>query len=148
MYFGEVAQVRDYMEANACSAPAEMGTAEHILDCISKAELLGETPEDSKNRINKLAEIALKEDINIGQTTGAVEKFSGGKAGGPRAGILIQFKLLLQRSLRENFRDLTKLIIQTVQQVTIGFVYGGIYSLGNNQVGSDSWESHVHFYFH
>ena len=134
MYFGEVAAVRKYMESNACSAPAEMGTAEHILDCISKSLLPGEISEDAKNRLKKLGDIASNENINIGLTSGAVERFSGRKAGGPRANIFLQFKLLLQRSLRENFRDLTKLIIQTVQQVTLGIVYGGIYSLGNNQV--------------
>ena len=135
MYFGEVAGVRNYMETHACEAPAEMGTAEHILDCISKSELFGETHEEAQSRMEKLSGIALNENINIGPITSkAVERFSGRKGGGPRANIFIQFKLLLQRSLRENFRDVTKLIIQTVQQVTIGVVYGGIYSLGSNQV--------------
>jgi len=46
---------------------------------------------------------------------------------------LMQFKLLLRRALRENFRGKIKLILQTVQQVSLGLIYGGIYSLGNNQ---------------
>ena len=63
MYFGEVAGVRKHMDANARKAPAEMGTAEHVLDCITKAELSGETKEESHERIEKLAEIAKSEPV-------------------------------------------------------------------------------------
>jgi ABC-type sugar transport system ATPase subunit len=134
MYFGEVAGVRKYMDTNARESPAEIGTAEHILDCISKAELSGETQEEAHERIEKLAQIARSETVDIGDTSGEVETFSGDTGGGPRANIFVQFKLLLKRSLRENFRGKAKLLIQTVQQISLGLIYGGIYSIGSNQV--------------
>ena len=43
-------------------------------------------------------------------------------------------RLLLKRALRENFRSKVKMIVQTVQQVSLGVIYGGIYSIGLNQV--------------
>jgi ABC-type multidrug transport system permease subunit len=105
------------------------------LDCISNSQLPGEEPDDAPARINRLASLARQQDINI------VAKSSGSKAmkryGGDthvrRANILVQFKLLLQRSLRENFRSKATLIIKTVQQVSLGLIYGTIYSLGMNQ---------------
>jgi ABC-type multidrug transport system ATPase subunit/ABC-type multidrug transport system permease subunit len=135
MYFGDVPKVRNYMEEHGYKAPSEMGTAEHILDCISKDLLFGETEEDAVTRINNLSDAATDANIDIGKGAGKVEvqKFAGGRQGGPKANILIQFKLLLKRALRENFRGKTKLIIQVVQQVSLGVIYGGIYSIGTNQ---------------
>ena len=132
MYFGEVSKVRSYMETHAREAPEEMGTAEHILDCISKDLLAGETEQEAEARMKHLARVAVQEDINIGKTNGSVKKYSSGKHG-PKSSILIQFKLLFKRAFRENFRGKAKLIIQTVQQVSLGIIYGGIYSIGNNQ---------------
>jgi ABC-type multidrug transport system permease subunit len=132
MYFGEVAKVRSYMELHAREAPEEMGTAEHILDCISKEELRGESEEDAHARMERLAKIALDMNVDVGKTNGSVKKYSAGKHG-PRSSIFIQFKLLFKRAFRENFRGKAKLIIQTVQQVSLSFIYGGIYSIGNNQ---------------
>lgn len=133
MYFGEVASVRKYMEENACKAPAETGTAEHILDCISKDLLPGESEEDAVARLEHLAAIANSEQIDIGKATGKVQKFAGDSHGGPKANIFVQFKLLMSRALKENFRGKAKLIIQTVQQVSLGIIYGGIYKIGTNQ---------------
>ena len=115
-------------------APAEMGTAEHILDCITKAEMAGETHEEAEIRVNKLAEAAKSTAIDIGGTSGKPKHFSGDVGAGPRANIFVQFKLLLKRALRENFRGKAKLVIQTVQQISLGLIYGGIYSIGLNQV--------------
>ena len=122
----------------AVSYFAEMGTAEHILDCISKAELLGETTEEAYNRMEKLASLARSQTTDIGSTSRKVKRFSGDLGSGPRANIITQFKLLLKRSLRENFRGKAKLLIQTVQQVSLGLIYGGIYSIGSNQVRTSS----------
>jgi ABC-type multidrug transport system ATPase subunit/ABC-type multidrug transport system permease subunit len=133
MYFGEVHKARAYMEEHGYEPPSEMGTAEHILDCISKDLLIGETEEDAVARINMLSLAATNADIDIGKGTGTVQKFAGGRVGGPKANIFIQFKLLLKRSLRENFRGKAKLVIQLVQQVSLGVIYGGIYTIGTNQ---------------
>jgi hypothetical protein len=135
MFFGKVAAVRNYMGVHAEKAPADMGTAEHILDCISTAQLSGESNDEAVERIQKLAKAAISENVNnIGDTSGKVERFAGVVGGGPRANILVQFKLLLKRALRESFRGKGKLIIQTVQQVSLAVIYGGIYTMGTNQV--------------
>lgn len=57
----------------------------------------------------------------------------GGDTYARKANIFVQFKLLLRRSLRENFRSKATLIIKTVQQVSLGLIYGTIYQLGMNQ---------------
>jgi hypothetical protein len=137
MFFGDVAGVRQYMNTHVTKAPSEMGTAEHILDCISKTEMLGESGDEAEQRLHKLAELAMAEDVDVGKVDGKkLKKYATGVGGGPKANILVQFKLLLQRALRENFRGKAKLVIQTVQQVSLGLIYGGIYSIGSNQVSS------------
>lgn len=133
MYFGEVANVRQYMDMHVVKAPSEMGTAEHILDCISKAALIGESEQDTEQRLHRLAELARSETVDIGSRDGEVEKFVESSAG-PRANLFVQFKLLLHRALRENLRGKAKLVIQIVQQVSLGLIYGGIYTIGTNQV--------------
>lgn len=134
MYFGEVAAVRQYMDKYGAKAPAEMGTAEHILDCITKATMFGETDVETHDRIEKLGNMANTVDIDIGATSTEVNRYLGGLGGSPRANIFTQLKLLLKRAVRENFRSKVKMIIQVVQQVTLGLIYGGIYSIGDNQV--------------
>ena len=133
MYFGDVTNVRQYMDSNIVKAPSEMGTAEHILDCISKAVMIGESERDAEQRLNRLSALARSENVEIGKMDGEVEKFVESSAG-PRANILIQFKLLLHRAFRENLRGKAKLVIQIVQQISLGLIYGGIYTLGTNQV--------------
>jgi len=132
MYFGDVSSVRQYMDLNVVKAPSEMGTAEHILDCISKALMIGESEKDSEQRLRRLAVLARSENVEIGKIDGEIEKFVE-SIGGPRANVLIQFKLLLHRAFRENFRGKVKLVIQVVQQISLGLIYGGIYTLGTNQ---------------
>jgi hypothetical protein len=53
--------------------------------------------------------------------------------GGPKSSLFTQFRLLLTRSFREITRGKTTLAVKTAQQVTLGVIYGGIYSLGTNQ---------------
>ena len=97
--------------------------------------MYGETTDDALKRIEKLANIANSVEMNLGVQKGSeMEKFTGHAGGGPRANIFVQLKLLLKRALRENFRSKVKMIIQTVQQVSLGLIYGGIYSIGLNQV--------------
>lgn len=134
MYFGETSKARQYMNKNVASAPAEMGTAEHILNCISRSELPGETPDDVSKRIEKLAALAQKQEISSGKLQGSsdVKNYSG-DSNQTRASIFVQFKLLLRRAIRENFRSKATLIIKLVQQITLGVIYGTIYSLGDDQ---------------
>jgi len=134
MYFGETSKVRKYMNKNVMDAPAEMGTAEHILNCISRSELPDESPEDASERIDLLASLALKQDIDVGElpASTAVKTYSGdSKRSG--ANIFVQFKLLLRRAIRENFRSKSTLIIKLVQQISLGLIYGTIYHLGDDQ---------------
>lgn len=135
MYFGEVSKVRQYMDSNVMKAPAEMGTAEHILDCISKLQLPGETLVDVDSRLIRLAALANEQVIPLGvaMSAGNNVKRYGSDAKTRRASGFVQFKLLLRRALRENFRSKSTLIIKTVQQVSLGLIYGTIYQLGFNQ---------------
>ncbi|KAG7340164.1 FHA modulated ABC efflux pump ATPase/integral membrane protein [Nitzschia inconspicua] len=135
MYYGEVWQVRNYMDTHVTKAPDGMGTAEHILDCISKLPLPGESPDDTHARIERLAFLAREQQFSIGaeRSDSKAMKRYGGDAHVRRANIFVQFKLLLRRSLRENFRSKATLIIKTVQQVSLGLIYGTIYTLGMNQ---------------
>jgi len=134
MYFGETSKVREYMNKNVMGAAAEMGTAEHVLNCISRSELPGESSEDVADRINHLASLARKQAIDVGDLPeSAGVKNYGGDTNLRRANIFVQFKLLLRRSMRENFRSKSTLIIKLVQQISLGLIYGTIYSLGDDQ---------------
>jgi ABC-type multidrug transport system ATPase subunit len=135
MYFGEVDKVRSYFESMGYSAPKETGTAEHILDCISKVAN-GETSgaeQESLDRIDTLAAKAAVAELAMPKNTSSESKRYAMSKGVTKANIFVQFKLLLGRSLNEAFRGKTAIIIKIVQQVTLGLVYGGIYHLGNNQ---------------
>ena len=160
MYFGEISNVRRYMNYHGnCTAPVDIGTAEHIMDCISNEPLVGETEDDVIHRINRLADIAkVHNTVDLGRTPKAnnggeeggeenggnrttngrkkndVQRFHGNRGGGPRANILVQFRLLLKRAMGEVFRGKAKLILNTVQQVMLAVIYGGIYTIGSNQV--------------
>lgn len=136
LYFGERQHVRSYMEEQGLIPMRETGTAEHILDCITPDPFPGETEEQAESRIEGLAAAAKAKHINLGIKGEMKSKHVRHLARsdhGPRANIFVQLKLLLNRSFREVFRSKTTLIVKTVQQVTLGFIYGGIYSLGRDQ---------------
>jgi ABC-type multidrug transport system permease subunit len=139
MYFGPREEVRAYMNKYGCKAPADMGTAEHILDCVSADLLEGETAEDAANRMERLAKYAANQNIDLGVANTAsdsnrqLQRFSSGLSHRPRSSLLTQFRLLLQRSFREISRGKLVLFVKLVQQVTTALIYGGIYSLGTNQ---------------
>ena len=138
MYFGPVSKVRSYMAALGYKASSETGTAEHILDCISKVNSVDKDAEQaSVDRIHHLATRASEVDEHTVElpemdiTKG--KRFAAVQGNRPKANLLRQFKLLLGRSLSETFRGKGAIIIKVVQQVTLGVIYGGIYKLKNNQ---------------
>lgn len=137
MYFGPRSRVRSYMSEHGCFAPAEMGTAEHILDCISRSPIGNESEDEVEERMSRLAQAASKATIDLGLKENAADSpepaVSGTTGSVRRAGIFVQFRLLLKRSLREVFRGKTAIILKCVQQVTTAVIYGGIYKLGLNQ---------------
>lgn len=137
MYSGELKDVRDYMANQGYEALPEMGTAEHILDCVSLTPLEDETQEQANERVERLAATATAQKVDLGKMStdkNKMIKHLGLMArGGPKASIFTQFRLLLKRSFQEVTRGKTALIIKGVQQVTLAVIYGGIYSLGTNQ---------------
>ena len=140
MYYGERHLVRAYMNNQGCRASAEMGTAEHILDCITRDPLgAQETKEDADARMERIAKKAATKMIDLGKLD-TKSKDNGQKAlqhfgadGRVRAGVLTQFRLLLRRSVREVTRGKLVLFVKFIQQVTTAVIYGGIYHLGTNQ---------------
>jgi ABC-type multidrug transport system ATPase subunit len=137
MYSGELNSARQYMEDQGYSAPNEMGTAEHILDCVSRAPFENETQEQADERVEALAAVARAAKIDLGKHTvdkAKMVRHRGIMAGGaPQSSMFTQFRLLLTRSFREITRGKATLAVKTVQQITLGLIYGGIYSLGTNQ---------------
>lgn len=81
--------------------------------------------------MERLAEQAERSTTVVEQTDSPAVAVS--TRGVPQAGVVKQFGALFGRSLREVFRAKKTLILKMVQQVTIGVIYGGIYSLGNDQ---------------
>jgi ATP-binding cassette subfamily G (WHITE) protein 1 len=139
MYYGETHHVRSYMEECGYIAEKEVGTAEHILECISlETDMDGGHSQESVQRVATLAQRARTVPIDLGvgvdKKECEVQTFHDSLRKGPKASLLKQFRLLLNRSIREAFRGKGAILLKVVQQVTIGLVYGGIYSLGNNQV--------------
>ena len=141
MYFGPVKDVRSYMERQGYQAEKEVGTAEYVLECISRAPRMDESDADAHKRILALADNAKtsqKVDLGVKETAddNSNEHYAMAAARhGPRASIFKQFGLLMKRALKEAFRGKGVVILKTIQQVTVSLIYGGIYKLGTNQVG-------------
>mmetsp|Transcript_33730 Transcript_33730/g.48833 ORF Transcript_33730/g.48833 Transcript_33730/m.48833 type:complete len:685 (-) Transcript_33730:31-2085(-) len=141
MYFGEVSKARSYFNNLGYKSESEVGTAEYIIDLVSKSSGNGDASEESKIRIDRIAQEAKRSAEKISFVADAgknVSKSTAHKMGMHKshrciAGIFRQFKLLFQRSFRENFRGKGVILIKAVQQVSTALIYGGIYNLGNNQ---------------
>jgi len=138
LYFGERKMARKYFEQHGCPASPEVGTAEHVLDCITRDVIFaGETEEKVDQRMESLIAAASAATVKLGvddKSSSAVSSSSSSTSVlRPKASLLTQFRLLFQRSLRQLFRGRFLLAIKVIQQVTIATIYGGIYSLGNNQ---------------
>ena len=139
MYHGEVDKVRSYFQSLGYECEKETGTAEYVLDTISRTNGGPDQQEMSTKRIDRIASEARRhlEDVtfNGDGAVGTKLKLVSRKKN-PAAGIFRQFKLLLVRSLKEVSRGKAAIIIKLVQQVTLGLIYGGIYEVGNDQVRS------------
>ena len=141
MYYGEISQVRSYMQNLGYPCSKDTGTAEYVLDCISRTNGGPEQQAICDERIENIAEAAKKsvQSISFDSEAAAVThqhhhklKLKG-KRNLPGANIFRQFKLLLTRAFNETIRGKASIIIKVVQQVTLGLVYGGIYKVGNDQ---------------
>jgi len=150
MYFGEVSKVRGHMEGLGFGCESEVGTAEHVLDCVSR--VVGADADAEKasvERIEAIAKAARKQVDALALTTTdtqneddkATVKKTAKKMKHivdrshmhPGVNIFRQFRRLLGRAMQETFRGKAAIIIKVVQQVTLGVIYGGIYTLGDNQ---------------
>lgn len=138
MYFGPVDEVRKYMQKQGYEPEKEVGTAEYVLECISRVPRMDEADADAHKRVLTLAENAKnaqKTDLGVkGEDDKKLEHYSVQQSRhGPRANIFKQFGLLLKRAGREVLRGKGVIILKTVQQITVSLIYGGIYKLGTNQ---------------
>ena len=146
MYYGPIKESRAYMTKHGCRAENEVGTAEFVIECISRFPRLDESDADAKKRILTLAERAKTSQRDLGlaaygrggdsedSAKNSLQRSSSMVASArPRANIVRQFQLLMKRALMEAFRGKGVLILKTVQQVTVGLIYGAIYKLGTNQ---------------
>ena len=141
MYFGEVAKVRLYMSDLGYECESEVGTAEHILDCVSRAVGADAEAETlSSKRIENIASQAMKHTRELvafgADNTNKMKHIIDKTSAHPGTNVFRQFRLLLGRSARELFRGKAAIVIKIVQQVSLGVIYGGIYSLGDDQVRS------------
>ncbi len=138
MYYGEVKQVRSYLQDLGYPCSKDTGTAEYVLDCISRTNGGPEEQKKSTERIEYIASEASRQLQNFHVGNNSVERHHKlklvSRKTGPASGILRQFKLLLTRALKEVSRGKGAIIIKLVQQVSLGLIYGGIYKVGNNQV--------------
>ena len=133
MYFGEVKNVRSHFEKLGYACDNDVGTAEHVLECISPNEGNGEEQSRlSKERIDLLADkatalsstLALVDTTKLNQSSKKTKFSVGFGRIGPKVNIFRQFQLLFKRAFKESIRGKAKLIIQFVQQVSLGIIYG------------------------
>merc|ERR1712157_8511 len=142
---------RSYFQSIGYACEKEVGTAEHVIDCISpsattsdngssiiSSQRLDDIATRAINQANQIViskspldDIAIKEESKNNFKKMLMNFHEERK--GPAAGIIRQFKLLIRRSMHEVFRAKGAIIIKIVQQVTVGIIYGGIYKLGTNQ---------------
>ena len=145
MYYGETSKIRQYLSGLGYNCFKDTGTAEHVLDCISRTNGGTEEEKESDARLQHLSKSAITATfpINVGNKVVVATKHHhhkyrmlkfGAKKKGPAANIFKQFRLLLSRAFNETLRGKTSIVIKVVQQVTLGAIYGGIYKVGNDQV--------------
>jgi len=135
MYYGEVKQVRSYFGSIGYKCASDIGTAEHILDCVSRTT---EDQEKSDKRLDQLANEAIKQTRNISFGSSSVTKdkplmFVSNDKGRRIVTPFKQFRLLVKRAFRNEARGKATIFIKIIQQVTLASIFGGIYRLGNNQ---------------
>jgi len=138
MYYGEVSKVRNYMMDLGYTCAKDTGTAEYILEVISRTNGGPEEQENSDQRLNQLAEAARlsvdKMSFGSGALVSSQNKLKiGHEKNLPGANIFRQFKLLAARAFHETSRGKLAMTIKVVQQVTLGLVYGGIYKVKDDQ---------------
>jgi len=142
IYFGPTQDIRNYLQKESSSSSLvvekETGTAEYILECVSKINANGGPEEiESLKRIDALATKAKAQKIALSKSSdvsGVSQKNNKKKSSRRRkANWFHQFYLLFKRTVRETFRGKTTIVIKVVQQVMLGVIYGGIYKLGTNQ---------------
>eukprot|EP00978_Attheya_sp_CCMP212_P039754 scaffold209912_cov54-Attheya_sp.AAC.2 len=131
MYFGEVSNVRSYIDGLGYSADSDTGTAEYVLESISGTILQEGTKSIADEGRAQSKSLVITESSEPGSKKKVHHIMS--KASRPASGLIRQFKILLNRSFHEVLRGKGAIVIKLVQQVTLGMIYGGIYSLGNNQ---------------
>lgn len=151
MYFGLVSKVRSYLQNLGFPCEKDTGTAEYVLDCISRTNGGPEEQIQSDARLDRIAAAAQASTQNLifgnddAEDSVATYKQDtrkhryrhalrfGNRRNLPSADIFRQFRLLLNRAFNETLRGKLAIFIKVVQQVTLGVVYGGIYKVGNNQ---------------
>ena len=109
MYFGNLKKVRSYFQSIGYGAPLEVGTAEHVLDKISRVTGNDTVETESTKRLDTIATYARNEAKMLvcdhqGKSSQKKRDLGGASKIWPAAGIFRQFILLLTRSLREVFR--------------------------------------------
>jgi len=135
MFYGEIEKVRSYFAGIGYKCASDIGTAEHILDCISRTT---EDQEKSDKRLDHLANEAQKltQTISFGSCSSVEDKplrFAPNNQGRRIVGPIKQFRLLFNRAFASEARGKTTMIIKIVQQVSLATIFGGIYRLGRNQ---------------
>ncbi len=148
MYFGEVKNVRSYFDGIGFSCANEEGTAEHILDIVSLATSSTNGHEEKilHDHLDTISAYAMKQTQNL--DVRLAKGYSGLDVSSkevktllkrarlhntPSSNIFRQFKLLFHRSFKEILRGKSVILLKAVQQITLGLIYGGIYSLGRDQ---------------
>jgi len=150
MYYGEVSKVRQHMTDLGYGCEMETGTAEHVLDCVSRAVGADSEAERlSDERIESIATAAsnlARESVifngdekenenNAGkESSKKMKRIVDNTTAHPGTNVFRQFKLLIGRSVQELLRGKTATFIKIMQQVVMGVIYGGIYSFGDDQV--------------
>jgi len=135
MYYGEVEKVRSYFGGIGYKCASDIGTAEHILDCVSRTT---EAQEISDKRLDHVANEAQKLTQTmafsaLSSTEDKPLRFAPNETGRRIVGPLKQFRLLFNRAFASERRGKAAMIINIVKQVSLASIFGGIYRLGRNQ---------------
>jgi ABC-type multidrug transport system ATPase subunit len=141
VYSGTTKAAREFMEEQGCHALVGSGTAEHILDCVSRASMRSETTKEVDDRIHRIRQAtrtAAKKQISQHASKlhdsadqAAIDNLQHHTT--PKVGMVQQFRLLLVRSFRERLRAKSLIMVKAIQNCVIGLIYGSIYNLGTNQ---------------
>ena len=135
VYNGAASNAASHFRSLGYPCPSNINAGEHVVDIVSKGYGTEEQVRSYDERLLKF-EAAAKKSSTAASASSKAASSEAAVAKPERqkgAHIGTQFTLLFRRAWREVARSKAAVAIKVAQQVMVALVYGGLYTLGDNQ---------------